>query len=75
MAIEKSTFGETREDGSKVILPETKTTVKNIRTGEEYSNMDVALADVTDENTDTIDEEISQSIVLSILKGVESEEL
>jgi len=75
MAIEKSTFGETREDGSKVILPETETTVKNIRTDEEYADMDAAQADVADDATDTTEGEISQSVVLRILKGVESEEL
>ena len=75
MAIEKSTFGETREDGSKVILPETEITVKNIRTDAEYADMDAAQADVADNATDTTEEEISQSVVLRILKGVESEEL
>jgi hypothetical protein len=75
VAIEKSTFGETREDGSKVILPETETTVKNIRTDEEYADMDAAQADVADDATDTTEEEISQSVVLRLLKGVESEEL
>jgi hypothetical protein len=73
MAIEKSTFGETREDGSKVILPETETVVKNIRTDEEYADMDAAQADVADNATETTEGEISQSVVLRILKGVESE--
>ena len=73
MAIEKSTFGETREDGSKVILPETETIVRNIRTNEEYADMDAAKADVADAGTDTTEEEISQSVVLRLLKGVESE--
>jgi hypothetical protein len=73
MAIEKSTFGETREDGSTVILPETETTVKNIRTDEEYADMDAAQADVADNATETTEGEISQSVVLRILKGVESE--
>lgn len=73
MAIEKSTFGETREDGSKVILPETETIVRNIRTDEEYADMDAAQADVADAATDTTEGEISQSVTLRILKGVESE--
>jgi hypothetical protein len=73
MAIEKSTFGETREDGSKVILPETETIVRNIRTKVEYTDMDAAQADVADAATDTTEGEISQSVTLRILKGVESE--
>lgn len=73
MAIEKSTFGDTRTDGSRVVLPETETIIKNVVTDEEYSDMAAARADVADSNTNTTQGDISQSVTLRVLKGVGAE--
>lgn len=73
MAIEKSTFGDTRTDGSRIVLPETETVVKNVKTDEEYSDIAAAQADVADSNTDTTQDDISQSVTLRVLKGVGAE--
>jgi hypothetical protein len=70
MAIEKSTFGDTRTDGSRIVLPETETVVKNVKTDEEYSDITAAQADVADSNTNTTQDDISQSVTLRVLKGV-----
>ena len=70
MAIEKSTFGDTRTDGSRIVLPETETVVKNVKTDEEYSDIAAAQADVADSNTNTTQDDISQSVTLRVLKGV-----
>jgi len=73
MAIEKSTFGDTRTDGSRVVLPETETIIKNVVTDEEYSDIAAARADVADSNTNTTQDDISQSVTLRVLKGVGAE--
>jgi len=70
MAIEKSTFGDTRTDGSRIVLPETETVVKNVKTDEEYSDIAAAQADVADISTSTTQDDISQSVTLRVLKGV-----
>jgi hypothetical protein len=70
MAIEKAKFGETREDGSKVVLPETETIIKNVVTDEEYVDLAAADADVSDSGTATVQADISQSVTLRVLKGV-----
>jgi hypothetical protein len=71
MAIEKAKFGETREDGSKVVLPETETIIKNIVTDEEYVDLAAADADVSDSGTATVQGDISQSVTLRVLKSVD----
>jgi len=73
MAIEKSTFGDTRTDGSRIVLPETETVVKNVKTDEEYSDIAAAQADVADISTSTTQDDISQSVTLRVLKGVGAE--
>ena len=73
MAIEKSTFGDTRNDGSRVVLPEVETTVKNVVTNEEYPDITAAQADVADISTSTTQDDISQSVTLRVLKGVGAE--
>ena len=70
MAIEKSTFGDTRTDGSRIVLPEIETVVKNVKTDEEYSDIAAAQADVADISTSTTQDDISQSVTLRVLKGV-----
>jgi hypothetical protein len=70
MAIEKSTFGDTRTDGSRIVLPETETIIKNVVTDEEYSDISAAQADVADISTSTTQDDISQSVTLRVLKGV-----
>jgi hypothetical protein len=70
MAIEKSTFGDTRGDGSRVVLPETETIIKNVVTDEEYVDTAAAQADVNDISTSTTQDDISQSVTLRVLKGV-----
>ena len=70
MAIEKSTFGDTRTDGSRIVLPETETIIKNVLTDEEYSDISAAQADVADISTSTTQDDISQSVTLRVLKGV-----
>lgn len=71
MAIEKAKFGETREDGSKIVLPETETTIKNVVTDEEYADLSAADADVSDIGTATVQADISQSVTLRVLTGVD----
>ena len=73
MAIEKSTFGDTRTDGSRIVLPETETIIKNVVTDEEYSDISAAQADVADISTSTTQDDISQSVTLRVLKGVGAE--
>jgi len=68
---QESQLGEVREDGSQVILPEVEVTVKNVRTEVEYDDDDHAAADVADPNTDTTDADISRSVTLRVLKGVD----
>jgi hypothetical protein len=70
MAVEKAKFGETREDGSKIVLPETETIIKNVVTDEEYADLAAADADVSDIGTATVQADISQSVTLRVLKGV-----
>ena len=71
--IEKAQLGDTREDGSRILLPETETVIKNIRTEAEYDDDDHAAADVADPNTDTTDNDIQRIVTIRVLKGVESE--
>jgi hypothetical protein len=71
MAIEKSTFGDTRDDGSRVVLPETEITIKNTVTNEEYADVTAADADVADISTATVQADISQSVTLRVLKSVD----
>jgi len=54
------------------LLPEVEVTVKNVRTDTEYDDDDQAAADVADPNTDTTDSDISRSVTLRVVKGVES---
>ena len=70
---QEAQLGETREDGSQILLPEVEVTVKNLATDTEYDDDNQAAADVADPNTATTDADISRSVTLRVLKGVESE--
>ena len=70
---QEAQLGEIREDGSQVLLPEVEVTIKNLATDTEYDDDDQAAADVADPNTATTDADISRSVTLRVLKGVESE--
>jgi len=67
---QQAQFGETREDGSQVLLPEVEVTVKNAKTNVEYEDDDAAAADVADPNTDTTDSDIVRAVAIRVLKGV-----
>jgi hypothetical protein len=71
--IESSRVAGTRPDGSRIILPETETRVRNKRTGWEYSSEEEARADVENPGTDTTEDDIAQDTTLRVLKGVDSE--
>jgi len=68
--IEPSTIGGTREDGSKIILPEVETRIVNAKTAVEYDDDDAADADVKDPNTETTAEDIQRHVAIRVLKGV-----
>ena len=53
------------------LLPEVEVVVKNVRTETEYDDDDAAAADVADANTDTTDADISRSVTLRVVKGVD----
>jgi len=72
-SIEPSRVAGTRPDGSKILLPETETRLRNKHTGLEYESMDQALADVGDPNTDTTEDDIAQDTTLRVLQGEGSE--
>ena len=54
------------------LLPEVEVVVKNVRTETEYDDDDAAAADVADDNTDTTDADISRSVTLRVVKGVDA---
>jgi len=54
------------------LLPEVEVVVKNVRTETEYDDDDAAAADVADVNTDTTDADISRSVTLRVVKGVDA---
>lgn len=70
---QKAQVGGTREDGSRVLLPEVEVKVENARTGEEYDSDDAAAADVADPATETVQSEIKRSVTMRVLKGVGAE--
>jgi len=70
---QEATFGETREDGSQVLLPEVEVTVKNLATNVEYDDDDAAAADVANPSTATTDADISRSVAIRVLKGIGAE--
>jgi len=70
---QEAQFGDTREDGSQIILPEVEVTVKNLATDTEYDDDDAAAADVADPNTSTTDADISRAVAIRVLKGVGGE--
>ena len=70
---QEAQVGGTREDGSRVLLPEVEVKVENARTGEEYDSDDAAAADVENPATETVQSEIKRSVTLRILKGVGAE--
>ena len=70
---QEAQYGDTREDGSKILLPEVEVTVKNIATDTEYDDDDAAAADVADPATATTDSDISRSVSIRVLKGVGGE--
>ena len=70
---QEATLGETREDGSQVLLPEVEVTVKNLATDTEYDDDDAAAADVADPNTATTDADISRAVAIRVLKGVSAD--
>jgi len=68
---QQATVAGTREDGSTILLPEVEVVVKNLRTEIEYDDDDAADADVKNPETDTVAEEISRSVTIRVLKGVD----
>jgi hypothetical protein len=71
--LEPAKFGDTREDGSKVILPEVEVVIKNLKTDTEYDDDDAAQADVDDPATETTAEDIQRNVAIRVLKGVAAE--
>jgi len=70
---QEATVGGTREDGSKILLPEVEVKVENALTGEEYDDDDAANADVANPETATTSNDIKRSVTLRVLKGVGAE--
>ena len=70
---QEATVGGTREDGSKILLPEVEVKVENALTGEEYDDDDAANADVANPETATTPNDIKRSVTLRVLKGVGAE--
>ena len=70
---QEATVGGTREDGSKILLPEVEVKVENALTGEEYDDDDAANADVANPETATTSTDIKRSVTLRVLKGVGAE--
>jgi len=70
---QEATIGGTREDGSKILLPEVEVKVENALTGEEYDDDDAANADVANPETATTSNDIKRSVTLRVLKGVGAE--
>jgi hypothetical protein len=71
--LEPAKFGDTREDGSKVILPEVEVVIKNLKTDTEYDDDDAAQADVDDPATETTAEDIQRNVAIRVLKGIAAE--
>lgn len=69
---QEAQLGDTREDGSQILLPEVEVTVKNLATDTEYDDDDAAAADVADPATATTDADISRAVAIRVLKGVGS---
>lgn len=55
------------------LTTEETTVIKNTRTETIYANDAEASADVADPNTDTTEADVSRSVTLNVLKGVQSE--
>jgi hypothetical protein len=55
------------------LLPEVEVVVKNVATEAEYDDDDAAAADVADPNTATTDADISRSVTLRVVKGVNAD--
>jgi len=55
------------------LLPEVEVVVKNVATETEYDDDDAAAADVADPNTATTDADISRSVTLRVVKGVNAD--
>lgn len=55
------------------LTTEETTVIKNTRTETIYANEAEANADVADPNTDTTEADVSRSVTLNVLKGVQSE--
>ena len=70
---QEAQLGDTREDGSQILLPEVEVTVKNVATDVEYDDDDAAAADVADPNTATTDADIARSVAIRVLKGIGAE--
>ena len=68
--VQESTVAGTRDDGSKIILPEVEIVVKNAKTDVEYDDDVAAEADVNDPNTDTTADDIQRHVAIRVLKGV-----
>ncbi len=68
-SIEPSRVAGHRPDGSKILLPETETCIRNRKSGFEYSCDEDAIHDVNNPNTDTTEEDIERSTTLRILQG------
>ena len=67
---QEAQLGDTREDGSQILLPEVEVTTKNLATDTEYDDDDAAAADVADPDTATTDADIARSVAIRVLKGV-----
>jgi len=68
--VTESTYGETRADGSKVILPRVVTTVLNTKSNEEYETEAAAQTDIDSPDTDTTSADIQRSVTLQVLQGI-----
>jgi len=70
--IEKSKVKEIRPDGSRVILPEVETRVRNRRHDFEYESEEHAVEDINNPETDTTEDDIARDTTLRVLMGVDS---
>jgi len=70
---QEAQLGDTREDGSQILLPEVEVTIKNVATDVEYDDDDAAAADVANPNTATTDADISRNVAIRVLKGIGAE--
>lgn len=70
---QNATIGGTREDGSRILLPEVEVKIENAVTGQEYSSDVEAAEDVANPETATSQNDIKRSVTMRVLKGVGAE--